>query len=118
MGRGPAIVLLHAGVADRRIWAEHLAPLAAAGHRVIAVDLPGFGDSVKPLRAPFDAPYFARAMTAVLDAAGIERAHVVGNSMGGRVGIELGLTAPDRSGRIALRKGRRTSTSGAATAPR
>jgi len=69
---------------------------------VIAVDLPGFGDSVKPLRAPFDAPYFVRAMTAVLDAAGLERAHVVGNSMGGRIGIEMALTEGERLDRLVL----------------
>jgi pimeloyl-ACP methyl ester carboxylesterase len=69
---------------------------------VIAVDLPGFGDSVKPLRAPFDAPYFARVMAAVLDAAGLDRAHVVGNSMGGRIGIEMALTLSERVDRLVL----------------
>lgn len=65
-------------------------------YRVIALDLPGFGDSVKPLDAAYDAPYFARAVTATMDALGIESAHLVGNSMGGRVAIELGLLDPDR----------------------
>src|SRR4051812_34376934 len=43
VGEGPAVVLLHAGVADRTMWAEHLQPLALSGHRVVAMDLPGFG---------------------------------------------------------------------------
>ena len=43
-GSGPAVVLLHAGVADRSMWAEHLQPLAGAGHRAVALGLPGFGD--------------------------------------------------------------------------
>lgn len=50
VGAGPALVLLHAGVADRRIWSEHLQPLAGAGFRALALDLPGFGD------APVDPP--------------------------------------------------------------
>lgn len=40
-GDGSAMLLLHAGIADRRMWDEHLEPLAEAGHRVVAVDLPG-----------------------------------------------------------------------------
>ncbi len=45
LGSGPALVLLHAGIADRRMWSEHLAPLAEAGYRAIAIDLPGFGEA-------------------------------------------------------------------------
>src|ERR1700741_1493969 len=44
-GAGEAVVMLHAGVADRSMWREHLDWLADAGHRAIAVDLPGFGDA-------------------------------------------------------------------------
>ena len=76
--------------------------LLRGSHRVIAVDLPGFGDSVKPLRAPFDARYFSRVMTAVLDALGIDRAHVAGNSMGGRIALEMALAAGDRVDRLVL----------------
>ena len=71
-------------------------------YRTIAVDLPGFGDSDKPLWAAYDAPFFARAIVALLDALELERAHVVGNSMGGRVALELGLDHADRVGRLAL----------------
>ena len=71
-------------------------------HRVIAMDLPGFGDSDKPLGAAYDAPYFASAIEALLDELEIERGHLIGNSMGGRVAIEMGLLRPERTGRIAL----------------
>jgi pimeloyl-ACP methyl ester carboxylesterase len=100
-GAGPALLALH-GLGGTK--ASFLPTLGALGDafRVIAVDLPGFGDSVKPVRAAYDAPYFARAMTAVLDAAGIDRAHVAGNSMGGRVALEMALTAPDRLDRLVL----------------
>ena len=52
--------------------------------------------------AAYDAPFFARAIVALLDALELERAHVVGNSMGGRVALELGLDHADRVGRLAL----------------
>ncbi len=42
-GSGPVVVLIHAGIADRTMWSDHLEPLAAAGYRAVAVDLPGFG---------------------------------------------------------------------------
>src|SRR5204862_157964 len=68
----------------------------------MAVDLPGFGKPATPTAAAYAAPWFARATTSLLDALGIERAHLVGNSMGGRVAIEHGLIAPERSERIVL----------------
>jgi pimeloyl-ACP methyl ester carboxylesterase len=100
-GSGPPLLAVHGLGGTKASFLPTIGGLADA-FRVIAVDLPGFGDSVKPLRAPFDAPYFARAMAAVLDAAGIERAHVVGNSMGGRIGIEMALTQSERVDRLVL----------------
>src|SRR5204863_371728 len=47
-GSGPPIVLIHSGVTDRRMWSDHLEPLGAAGYRVVAIDLPGFGDAELP----------------------------------------------------------------------
>lgn len=66
------------------------------------MDLPGFGDSDKPLLGAYDARFFARSIVALLDALGLEWAHVIGNSMGGRVGIELGLRHPARTRRLVL----------------
>jgi 3-oxoadipate enol-lactonase len=45
LGDGPAVILLHAGIANRRMWDEHLETLASAGHRVVAMDLPSFGEA-------------------------------------------------------------------------
>ncbi|MBK5111486.1 MAG: alpha/beta fold hydrolase [Thermoleophilia bacterium] len=64
--------------------------------RVIALDLPGFGDSDKPLDAAYDAPFFAGAVTSLLDEMEIDSAHLIGNSMGGRVAIETGLLHSER----------------------
>ena len=100
-GRGSPVVCLHGLGATKASFLPTVAALADKW-RVIAMDLPGFGESDKPLGAAYDAPYFADAVTALLDELGIERAHLVGNSMGGRVAIEVGLLYPERVGRIAL----------------
>ena len=100
-GEGDPVLLVHGLGATKASFLPTLAALAPR-YRAIAVDLPGFGDSDKPLRGAYDASYFARAMVALLDALEIERAHVVGNSMGGRVALELGLSHPERVGRLAL----------------
>jgi pimeloyl-ACP methyl ester carboxylesterase len=100
-GHGPAALLVHGLGASKVSFLPTLAALAPH-YRAIAVDLPGFGDSDKPIRAAYDPPYFARAMTALLDALELDRADFVGNSMGGRVALEMGLERPDRVRRLAL----------------
>ena len=100
-GEGDPVICVHGLGATKASFLPTVAALADH-HRVIAIDLPGFGDSDKPLGAPYDAPYFARAIEALLDELEIERAHLIGNSMGGRVAIEMGLLRPERTGRMAL----------------
>ena len=90
-GDGPALILLHAGIADRTMWAEHLEPLAAPGRHVVAPDLPGFGEAPVAAR---DAPWDDVLDT--LDALGIERATFVGNSFGGAVALRVAAIAPER----------------------
>ena len=68
---------------------------------MLAPDLPGFGDSSKPFRS-YNAEFYASWLAAFLDETGIERADIVGNSMGGRIAIELGLVAPERVNRLVL----------------
>jgi pimeloyl-ACP methyl ester carboxylesterase/putative sterol carrier protein len=100
-GAGEPVLLLHGLGATKVSFLPTVVGLAGE-FRAIAVDLPGFGDSVKPISAAYDPAFFAGAMVALLDALELERAHVVGNSMGGRVAIEVGLSAPDRVGRLGL----------------
>jgi len=100
-GTGDPVVCLHGLGATKQSFMPTVAALAD-DYRVIAFDFPGFGESDKPLGAAYDAPYFAESVVALLDKLGIERAHLVGNSMGGRVAIELGLLEPSRVRRIAL----------------
>jgi pimeloyl-ACP methyl ester carboxylesterase len=100
-GTGEPVLLLHGLGATKASFLPTLDALAPS-YRAIGVDLPGFGDSAKPLFGAYDPPYFARAMTALLDALELDSAHVVGNSMGGRVALELGLSHADRVRRLVL----------------
>lgn len=88
------VLLLHAGIADRRMWASQLDALAAAGHHPVAPDLPGFGDAALE---PGVVDYVALA-AAQLNAPGA----VVGCSFGGRIALELALARPDLVERLAL----------------
>lgn len=89
-GSGPAVVLLHAGIADRRMWAGHLERLADAGFRAIAPDLPGFGEA--PAIAGGHAPW--TEVTQTLQELGVARAVLVGNSFGGAVALRIAVVAP------------------------
>jgi pimeloyl-ACP methyl ester carboxylesterase len=90
-GTGPALLLLHAGVADRTMWSEHLEPLAATGRRVVALDLPGFGEA--PV-APHDAAW--EDVLETLDALAIGDAALAGVSFGGAIALRVAAVAPGR----------------------
>ncbi|MGZ5334652.1 MAG: alpha/beta fold hydrolase [Solirubrobacterales bacterium] len=100
-GDGDPVICVHGLGATKASFLPTVAALADH-YRVIAMDLPGFGDSEKPLGAAYDAPYFAHAVAALIDELEIERAHLIGNSMGGRVAIEMGLLRPERTEKVAL----------------
>jgi pimeloyl-ACP methyl ester carboxylesterase len=95
-GVGPETVLCLHGLGGTK--ASFLPTVAALAdrYRVVAMDLPGFGDSDKPIGAPYNAEWFARTAFDTLDALDVRQAHLVGNSMGGRVAIEAGLMQRDR----------------------
>ncbi|MFZ0040638.1 MAG: alpha/beta fold hydrolase [Solirubrobacteraceae bacterium] len=95
MGHGPDVLLLH-GLGGTRASLFETAAALSQRYRVHAPDLPGFGSSSKPARAPYNARWYAETMLGLMDRQGIAQAHVVGNSMGGRVAIEMGLIAPER----------------------
>ncbi|MBU6281906.1 alpha/beta fold hydrolase [bacterium] len=94
-GSGDPVLLVH-GLGATKVSFLTTAVALAGSFRTISLDLPGFGDSVKPVLAPYHPPFFARAIVDLMDALNIERAHVIGNSMGGRIALELGLRHPDR----------------------
>ena len=100
-GDGPPVLMLH-GLGGTKISFLPTQAALAQDFRTIAVDLPGFGDSDKPLPAAYDARFFAKWVVGLMDAMEIDRAQVIGHSMGGRVAIELGMSHPDRIDCLAL----------------
>ena len=94
-GVGPEVLLCLHGLGGTK--ASFLPTVAALAdhYRVVAMDLPGFGESDKPIGAPYDSQWFARCAFDTLEKLGVDRAHLAGNSMGGRIAIEAGLM--DRS---------------------
>jgi pimeloyl-ACP methyl ester carboxylesterase len=97
-GTGPAVLLIHAGVADRTMWSEHLEPLAAAGYRAVAVDLPGFGEAT--VEQGEQAPW--ADVLSTIDGLDIERAALVGSSFGGAVALRVSVVAPARVSKLVL----------------
>jgi len=95
------VILIHGLGSNKTSFYETVSALTPQ-YTVHAIDLPGFGSSSKPLRAPYDAAWFARSVCRFMDAMEIERAHLVGNSLGGRVAIEVGLQRPDRIKSLSL----------------
>jgi len=100
-GTGPAVVAVHGLGATKGSFLPTVVALAGR-FRVIAIDLPGFGDSDKPIGAAYDARFFAAAVINLLDALKLKRVHAIGNSLGGRIALEIALREPGRVGRLAL----------------
>src|SRR5262249_53641232 len=95
-----AVVLIHGLTATHRYWKQNLDALAAR-HRVIALDLPGFGRSHKP-DADYSIDFFVDALFGLLDGLGVARAALVGNSMGGHIAMAAALAAPLRVHKLVL----------------
>lgn len=99
-GTGPAVLLLHAFPLSGAMWKKQIAPLRGS-FRLIAPDLPGFGGS-QPPSSPVSIAGYAGLALELLDALGVDKAAVVGLSMGGYVALELQAAAPQRVGALAL----------------
>jgi pimeloyl-ACP methyl ester carboxylesterase len=100
LGSGPPVVFIHGLSGSWQNWLEQL-PVFAREHRVIAFDLPGFGASQMP-REKITISGYGRFVDALLDELGVSSAAVVGNSMGGFIGIELAIRFPERVERLVL----------------
>jgi len=94
---GDALVMLHAGVADARMWDSSLG--AAGARRVLRYDRRGFGRSVVASPQPYAQ---TEDLWAVMDAAGVSRAVLVGCSQGGRIAIDAALARPQRVAALVL----------------
>lgn len=100
LGSGPVVVFVHGLAGSWQNWLENL-PEVARDRRVIALDLPGFGESAMPEQRISMAGY-AAIVAELLDELGVSTATVVGNSMGGLVSLELALAAPELVERLVL----------------
>ena len=99
----PAVVCLHGWGASAYAYRRVLAPLAAAGVDVFAPDLRGHGWSDKPLdRTAYSPDAFATWTLALLDSLGVERAVLVGHSLGGAIALHTARRAPDRVNALVL----------------
>ncbi|MGH3435672.1 MAG: 4,5:9,10-diseco-3-hydroxy-5,9,17-trioxoandrosta-1(10),2-diene-4-oate hydrolase [Sciscionella sp.] len=99
-----AVVLLHGGGPGASAWSNfgrNVGAFAESFH-TIAVDQPGFGRSDKPAEHPQFFTHSARALRDLLDALGIEKVHLLGNSLGGGTAVRFALDYPDRAGRLVL----------------
>jgi pimeloyl-ACP methyl ester carboxylesterase len=95
-GVGKPVLMLHGLGGTKASFLPTVGALAPGGRRMIAADLPGSGDSVKPIGARYDAKYFSQAVIALMDALELERTDLVGHSLGGRVALEVLMHAPER----------------------
>jgi pimeloyl-ACP methyl ester carboxylesterase len=104
-GEGEALVLLHGGGPGASAWSnfkQNIAPLSKS-YRVILLDQPGYGRSAKVIPEDEARSHMAaRLLVGLLDHLGIERAHLVGNSFGGRTAMNVALKWPGRVDRLVL----------------
>ncbi|MEC7524288.1 MAG: alpha/beta hydrolase [Myxococcota bacterium] len=100
-GEGPPVVLVHGFASSLDVWAGVRPALVAAGYRVIALDLKGFGWSGRP-QGDYTVRAQARLVMALMDARGVEHAAVVAHSYGSSIALAVALEAPARVDRIAL----------------
>jgi pimeloyl-ACP methyl ester carboxylesterase len=98
-GHGPDVVLIHGWGSSGRMW-WHLAPGLAVRHRVWALDLPGFGESDKPADDWYSIPNYTALVHEFVRTMELERAHLVGHSMGGLIAFDVAATHPEVVARV------------------
>ncbi|AOI59200.1 alpha/beta fold hydrolase [Burkholderia diffusa] len=104
LGDGPPVLLIHGsgpGVTAYANWRLTM-PALAGQFRVIAPDMAGFGETERPRDYVYSMDHWVDHALGLLDALGVERAHVIGNSFGGALALALAIRAPDRVGRLVL----------------
>ncbi|MEP5486891.1 MAG: alpha/beta fold hydrolase, partial [Parasphingorhabdus sp.] len=89
------LVLLHGFGADKDNWAAYASEIVGK-YRLIAPDLPGFGENIRDINRDYDMTTQAARVRDFLDAMGIEKCHIGGNSMGGFVSLRFALDYPER----------------------
>lgn len=100
-GNGEPLVLLHGIFAEKDHWVDFARHLTGQ-YRVVAPDLPGFGESSRHASQPYDYQAQTERLKNLLDAMGIARAHLAGNSMGGTIAALFAMKYPERVASVAL----------------
>ena len=98
----PAMVLIHGFASSTLVWSKVFLKLAAAGYRVIALDMLGYGYSAKPRNGEYTIASQTKLLTRLLDHLGIPRAILVGGSYGGAVAATCALDYPERVEKLIL----------------
>jgi pimeloyl-ACP methyl ester carboxylesterase len=101
-GGAQTVVFLHGLGSYLKFWRAQLDVTAAQGYRVIALDQLGFGKSDKPATFPYTTEAFAENVVEVLDLLGVQRAVLVGHSMGGQTALSTAIRFPDRVAALVL----------------
>jgi pimeloyl-ACP methyl ester carboxylesterase len=113
-GKGKTVILVHGWTGDESIWSAQTPALVAAKYRVITLDLPGHGKSGSPKDGKFSMDLFARAIEAVRTEAKVNRAVLVGHSMGTPVVRQYARLYPKRTAALVLVDGLVAKASSAA----
>ena len=100
-GAGVPVVFIHGFPTSSHLWGD-IVPLMPAGHRLVIVDLLGYGRSDRPLRHPVDVGAHAERMVGLLDELRIPRACIVGHGMGGGIAQALAVGHPQRVSSLCL----------------
>ena len=99
-GEGDPVLLLHGWPTSSYLWRHVMEPMN--GNRVIALDLPGFGQSDKPLDASYSFRFYEKLLNNLLEVLGIERIGLAVHDLGGPVGLYWACRNPERLSRLAL----------------
>lgn len=102
LGDGPPVLMLHGWPTSSHLWTPVMPAVAAAGRRAIAVDLPGFGGSSKPLDRRYEYGLFAGAIESLLESLGVSSLGLVVHDIGGPIGLRWALDNRERVERLAI----------------
>jgi pimeloyl-ACP methyl ester carboxylesterase len=100
-GSGPPVLLLHGWPTSSFLWREVMKPIARR-NRVLALDLPAFGESDKPLEESYGFDFFESAIDGFLESLGIDQVAIGGHDVGGPIALHWALKRPERVTKVAL----------------
>jgi pimeloyl-ACP methyl ester carboxylesterase len=98
--KGPSVLLIHGAGGSVENWLPNIGAFTEE-YRIYALDLPGFGRSDKP-SIPYSVPYLAEFVPDFLAVHGVERAHIVGHSMGGAIALQMAFSRPNMLDKLVL----------------